>query len=222
MSNPSTRERATMMRLRYATTLVFVALAVPALPCSAQFVLADSSLPTVPPPVAVPVVPALDVKPVVITPFVAFSRSARSLRDSLVALARAQVGRRYVFGGESPEGGFDCSGLVRYLLATFDTRIPRTAAQQARVGAAVARDATRLRPGDLLTFGAGRRTSHIGIYVGDGRFVHASSAAGRVIESRLDRRPSRLIKPWRGVRRVLSATDSTAADSAVTSRQAGG
>jgi cell wall-associated NlpC family hydrolase len=157
----------------------------------------------------VPDVPALDVKPVVVTPFVAFSRSARSLRDSLVALARAQVGRRYVFGGESPERGFDCSGLVRYLLATFDTRVPRTAAQQARAGAAVDRDTTRLRPGDLLTFGAGKRTSHIGIYVGDGRFVHASSAAGRVIESRLDRRPSRLIKPWRGVRRVLAA-DSAA------------
>jgi cell wall-associated NlpC family hydrolase len=189
--------------------LALVALAAPALPCTAQSIVADTVLPTVPPPIVVPVVPALDVKPVVVAPFAAFSRSARSLRDSLVALARAQVGRRYVLGGESPEGGFDCSGLVRYLLATFDTRVPRTAAQQARAGAAVARDTTRLRPGDLLTFGRGKRTSHVGIYVGDGRFVHASSAAGRVVESRLDRRPSRLIKPWRGVRRILAA-DSTA------------
>src|SRR5205085_9946120 len=108
-------------------------------------------------------------------PFAAFSASAHSLRDSMVALARAQIGKRYVRGGQSPERGFDCSGLVRYVLGGFRVDMPRTARQQATEGLAVTRDTTRLRPGDLLTFGKGTRgVSHIGIYVGNGRYVHAS------------------------------------------------
>ena len=133
--------------------------------------------------------------------------SAASLRDSIVALARAQVGKRYVFGGATPDRGFDCSGLVRYLAAALKLDVPRTANEQSRAGRAVARDPSRLRPGDLLTFGSGKRVSHIGIYVGDGRFVHASTAAGRVVESRIDRK-GRGVKPWRGVRRLLAEADS--------------
>jgi cell wall-associated NlpC family hydrolase len=143
-------------------------------------------------------------------PFAAFSASARSLRDSLVALARAQIGRRYRLGGASPEHGFDCSGLVRYVMAALHVVLPRTAKDQARSGATVARDTTQLEPGDLLTFGSTRRISHIGIYVGDGRFVQASSKAGRVVETPLIRPLVRGVKPWRGVRRVLTAGDSSA------------
>jgi cell wall-associated NlpC family hydrolase len=90
--------------------------------------------------------------------------------------------------------------------------VPRTAAQQAATGLSLQRDTTRLRPGDLLTFGRSPRSvTHIGIYLGNGRFVHASSVAGQVIESPIDRPHSSLIKPWRGTRRVLSdaASDST-------------
>ena len=87
-------------------------------------------------------------------------------------------------------------------------QLPRTANEQSRVGLAVAREPGRLRPGDLVTFGSGRRISHIGIYVGDGRFVHASTKAGRVIESPLVRKPTREIKPWRGVRRIIATPDS--------------
>ena len=134
--------------------------------------------------------------------------SAASLRDSIVALARAQVGKRYVFGGATPDRGFDCSGLVRYLAAALKLDVPRTANEQSRAGRAVAKDPSRLRPGDLLTFGTGSRVSHIGIYVGDGKFVHASTAAGRVVESRLDRKPARGVKPWRGVRRLFADADS--------------
>jgi cell wall-associated NlpC family hydrolase len=141
-------------------------------------------------------------------PFAAFSMSAQGLRDSLVALARAQVGRRYRLGGTTPDRGFDCSGLVKYVMNAFGTEVPRTAREQARRGEAVERDTSRLRPGDLLTFGSGKRIEHIGIYVGDGRFVHASSVAGRVIESPVNRPPARRIKPWRGVRRVLTPADS--------------
>jgi cell wall-associated NlpC family hydrolase len=74
------------------------------------------------------------------------------------------------------------------------------------------RDTTRLRPGDLLTFGkSSRGASHIGIYIGGGRYVHASSGAGRVIESDIGRVSSPLVRAWRGVRRVVAGapTDST-------------
>jgi cell wall-associated NlpC family hydrolase len=146
-------------------------------------------------------------------PFTAWSNSVHSMRDSLVAVARAQVGTKYVLGGTSPEGGFDCSGLVRYVMAAFKVNLPRTARMQATTGLAVVRDTTRLRPGDLLTFGKGKRgvVSHIGIYVGNGRYVHASSVAGQVIESDIARTRSPLVKAWRGVRRVVSGA---AADSA--------
>lgn len=140
-----------------------------------------------------------------------FNVAALALRDSLVAMARAQLGRRYRYGGESPGRGFDCSGLVQYVLAAFDVRVPRTAAQQARVGTEVVRDTAALRPGDLLTFGTGRRVEHIAIYVGGGRMIHASSAAKRVVETPVDRAPRGLIKPWRGVRRIVFAADSAAA-----------
>jgi cell wall-associated NlpC family hydrolase len=142
-----------------------------------------------------------------------FGVSATTVRDSLVTLARQQLGRRYVFGGATPDKGFDCSGLIRYVLARLDISVPRTAAQQEGVGARVAKDTSELRPGDLVTFGQGNRASHIGIYVGDGRFIHASSKAGRVVESQLIRPAARLIKPWRGARRILAGADSVTAES---------
>jgi cell wall-associated NlpC family hydrolase len=145
-------------------------------------------------------------------PFSAFSASVHSLRDSiLVSIARTQIGTRYVRGGQSPDRGFDCSGLVQYVLAGFHVPLPRTAAEQALTGLSVGQDTTQLRPGDLLTFGKPKRgVSHIGIYVGSGRFVHASSKAGRVIESNLDRPKSPLIKPWRDTRRVVDLDDDAA------------
>lgn len=148
-------------------------------------------------------------------PFAAWSLSAHSLRDSLlVSVARTAVGTRYVRGGQSFDGGFDCSGLVRYVMAALRVSVPRTAAEQAATGLALERDTARLRPGDLLTFGRSpRAATHVGIYLGNGRYVHASSVAGRVIESPIDRPRSPLIKPWHGSRRVLSdvGTDSPAA-----------
>ena len=77
----------------------------------------------------------------------------------------------------------------------------------------MAKDKNRLRPGDLLTFAKGKRgVSHIGIYVGDGKYVHASSVAGRVIESEIDRPKSSLVRRWAGVRRLLgSQSDSVKA-----------
>lgn len=129
--------------------------------------------------------------------------------DSLVDLARAQIGRRYLFGGNDPGEGFDCSGFTRYLMRALNVVLPRTANEQAQMGEEIPRDPRFLRIGDLLTFGDGLRITHVGVYIGNGRYVHASSVAGQIVESRLDRRESSLIRAWRGVRRVLSDHDST-------------
>jgi cell wall-associated NlpC family hydrolase len=148
-----------------------------------------------------------------------FSASARTLGDSLVVLARAQIGRRYRFGGSSPRHGFDCSGLVRYVMALLHVPIPRTAKEQARTGRFVERDTSQLRPGDLVTFGSSRRISHIGIYVGGGRFVQASSKAGRVIETPLNRRLVPGVKPWRGARRLVSPDSIPVSDPSLITTQ---
>jgi len=153
-------------------------------------------------------------------PFAALSASAESLRDSVVQMARAQLGKRYKWGGESPEKGFDCSGLVSYVMSALSFNLPRTARQQAKQGLALTKDASQLLPGDLLTFGKGKKgaVSHIGIYVGDGKYIHASSIAGKVIESPLDRPFSPLIKVWRGARRILSFDDSVVVGGASSGR----
>jgi len=140
-------------------------------------------------------------------PFAALSNTALSMRDSIVVIARSQIGTRYRYGGTTPAGGFDCSGFVRYVLNTIQLMLPRTAAQQAQYGATIPKDTTRLRAGDLLTFGRGNRVTHIGIYVGNGRYVHASPTAGRVIETSLERTESPLVKIWRGGRRLLAERD---------------
>ena len=120
--------------------------------------------------------------------------------DSVVSRARSYMGRRYVWGGERPETGFDCSGFVRHIMRMAGVQLPRTSAQQARAGQEIPRDVSQLRVGDLLTFGRAGRISHIGIYVGNGRYIHASSYAGRITESELPRRSW-----WQGARRVLAA-----------------
>jgi cell wall-associated NlpC family hydrolase len=157
-------------------------------------------------------------------PFAAFSASAQSLRDSVVAIARSQVGTKYRRGGATPKKGFDCSGLIKYIMTALNLEVPRTAKQQSVVGLAIARDTSRLLPGDLVTFGKGTRgsVSHIGIYVGDGRFVHASSVAGRVVESKIDRPASSLVKIWKGARRMFSLDDSVAANTVVLAAKGGG
>ncbi|HEY4305953.1 MAG TPA: C40 family peptidase [Gemmatimonadaceae bacterium] len=156
-------------------------------------------------------------------PFEAFSNSAHTLRDSVVALARAQIGTKYKTGGITPGKGFDCSGLIQYIMTALKVDLPRTAKQQAKVGLALTRDTSELLPGDLLTFAKGKKgsVSHIGIYIGDGKFIHASSVAGKVIESPLDRPKSPLIKIWRGARRLMSLDDSVFATASVTGAKGG-
>lgn len=139
-------------------------------------------------------------------PFAALSHTLLAGRDSLARLAREQVGLRYRLGAVRPGLAFDCSGLIKWLLAAFDFEIPRTAAQQAKVGVAIPRDTAQLLPGDLLFFGHGPRVTHIGIYVGEGKYVHAANRRKGVIESEISR-----VGPtwWKGARRLLIETDST-------------
>lgn len=94
------------------------------------------------------------------------------------------VGTPYRYGGNTPESGFDCSGLIGYVYRNqTDARPPRTVAQLDGYGQPLAR--SQLRSGDLVLFGRGRPT-HAGIYVGQGRFVHAPSTGGTVRLDRLD------------------------------------
>ena len=91
------------------------------------------------------------------------------------------IGVPYVWGGNTPESGFDCSGFTKYVFAKEGIQLPRTSREQARVGQSVALDFAALLPGDLLMFAEpGEAISHVAIYVGDGRIIHASSAVGEV------------------------------------------
>jgi cell wall-associated NlpC family hydrolase len=95
--------------------------------------------------------------------------------------AHQYVGTPYTWGGNTPESGFDCSGFTKYVFARQGIRLPRTAREQAHVGDEVALDPAALRPGDLLMFAEPNEAiSHVAIYVGDGRIIHASSALGGV------------------------------------------
>ncbi|CAA9359731.1 MAG: hypothetical protein AVDCRST_MAG40-3400, partial [uncultured Gemmatimonadaceae bacterium] len=151
-------------------------------------------------------------------PLAALSRSATSLLDNLMSRARGQLGTRYVYGAAAPGAGLDCSSFVRYVMEAMNVRLPRTADEQAQAGRAIPRDRAQLRPGDLLTFGRGRRTSHVGIYLGEGRFIHASVSSGRVIETTIDRNQA-LFRRWQGVRRLIASTEP---DSAAASSERGG
>lgn len=102
------------------------------------------------------------------------------LREPLYARLMMVVNTPYTYGGNTPEGGFDCSGLVLYALRGItDRRLPRTTAQWATVSAPI--DPGRLQRGDFVFFNTlGGRYSHMGIYAGNEQFVHAPSTGGIV------------------------------------------
>jgi len=94
--------------------------------------------------------------------------------------ALALSGTPYKFGGISPETGFDCSGFVRYVFSQgANLTLPHGARAISQLGKAIPVD--QLQPGDLVFFNTLKKTfSHVGIYVGDGRFIHAPSSGGGV------------------------------------------
>ena len=97
----------------------------------------------------------------------------------ILAETEQYLGIRYVHGGESPKG-FDCSGLIYYVLRTLGYSAPRSVAAQARMGTPVGNDL--LQPGDLVFFATlgGKSPTHVGIYAGDGQFLHAPNSRSKV------------------------------------------
>ncbi|HZG71136.1 MAG TPA: NlpC/P60 family protein [Chondromyces sp.] len=100
----------------------------------------------------------------------------------VIEYSKQFMGVPYVFGGTTPSG-FDCSGFIRYVFDKLGVDLPRTAAQQYNVGKAVSR--ANLQPGDIVFFQGTYKAgiSHNGIYIGDNKFIHASSSQGVSITS---------------------------------------
>lgn len=123
----------------------------------------------------------------------------------VVQTALAVVGSPYQWGGTA-DNGFDCSGLIQYAYGRHGIRLPRTSRDQALAGSSVIAALDSLRPGDILAFAArpGGSVTHVGLYVGDGKFIHSSSTGVRLSRLDYDDPDGRYWMPrWVGVRRVL-------------------
>lgn len=125
--------------------------------------------------------------------------------SNVVETAIALIGSPYSWGGTA-ENGFDCSGLIQYAYGRHGIRLPRTSRAQALLGTAVPVRNDSLQPGDILAFAAraGGAVTHVGMYVGEGKFIHSSTTGVRL--SRLDLSDpdgAYWIPKWVGTRRVL-------------------
>jgi cell wall-associated NlpC family hydrolase len=130
------------------------------------------------------------------------TRVRRPVRDRLASAARHFLGLPYRWGGVSEHGGMDCSGMVKALFAKLNIELPRTSRDQFHTGEKVTLE--NLEAGDLLFFSTdGVTPNHVGLYIGDKRFIHAEKKAGHVIITALD-------QPWYakhflGARRIVEA-----------------
>lgn len=125
-------------------------------------------------------VSAVDPTPVALTPIARLQEVALS--------AISFVGKPYVYGSSNPDVGFDCSGLVQYVLAQSGVKkLPRTSTEMYEASSPI--NPEDLVVGDLLFFDSrgGVEVNHVGIYVGEGRFIHAPSSGGFVRLDRLDK-----------------------------------
>ena len=108
------------------------------------------------------------------------SSGSQDEAGDLIMNAMSLIGLSYRFGGNSPTQGLDCSGFMQYIFKrSMGITLPRTSAEMATVGQQV--DRANLKPGDMVFFGAGGRVSHVGMYIGNDRFIHAPRT-GRDIE----------------------------------------
>ena len=104
-------------------------------------------------------------------------------RDNVVAYAKTFLGTKYVYGGNTPESGFDCSGFVKYVLAKYGYTIPRTSASQYSGTTRI--NKSELKPGDLIFFGTSGTVNHVGMYIGNNNFIHAENSKTGVCISSL-------------------------------------
>lgn len=127
--------------------------------------------------------------------------ATKTLGEKIADFALQYVGYAYVYGAESPAQGFDCSGLVYYTYKQFGYKLTRTATQQYKNhGYTVSKDS--LQAGDLVFFSSnGYSITHVGIYIGDGKFVHASTSKTGVIISDLS--SSYYTRVWYGAKRIV-------------------
>lgn len=135
----------------------------------------------------------------------------REAGNEIVVQAVALIGVPYRWGGNDPARGLDCSGLVRHVFKVVaEIDLPRRSEEISRVGRKIAR--ADLRPGDLLFFNTlGQPFSHVGVYMGDGRFVHAPGRNGQVRVDQLDERYWR--RRFNGARRIdLASADGQTAE----------
>jgi cell wall-associated NlpC family hydrolase len=134
------------------------------------------------------------------------ARAPEAVARDVIEIAEGEVGRRYRLGGTGDPGdGFDCSGLIQYAYERVGIALPRRSVDQARAGREIGRDESELLPGDVLTFsGNGRGITHVGLYMGDGRFIHSASRGVQI--SRLgddDPNGRYWFRRWVGARRVI-------------------
>ncbi|MCB1567086.1 MAG: C40 family peptidase [Xanthomonadales bacterium] len=108
------------------------------------------------------------------------------LANAVLFRAIALVGTPYRWGGNTPESGFDCSGLVGYVFRdAAGLTLPRTSSSISEIAAPKVKR-SELASGDLVFFASGKRIDHVGIYVGEGRFVHAPNRGGTVRLDEMD------------------------------------
>jgi len=156
---------------------------------------------------------------------VAIAQAIRHAADSgnpLLTKALAYQGVRYRWGGTSRSSGVDCSGFTTSVFKTQGIKLPRTALEQSHIGDGVTKG--DLKPGDLVFFRTSRsyRVNHVGIYVGEGKFIHAATGAGHVMVSSLDEKYYlRCYATARRVADVQTASRAAAASKAATDEEVG-
>jgi cell wall-associated NlpC family hydrolase len=139
-------------------------------------------------------------------------QKARDAAAEITSTALGLVGVDYKFGGNHPDQGLDCSGFVRYVFQqATGISLPRSSKEQARVGQKV--DKTQLQPGDLVFFNTRRfQFSHVGVYLGDNKFIHSPSRGGSVEVVNFDNRYWQ--KAFNGARRIVGVVAGNEAHAA--------
>jgi cell wall-associated NlpC family hydrolase len=139
-----------------------------------------------------------------------FLSGVASKAGDVVVGALNMIGVRYRWGGNTPDSGLDCSGFVRYVFQdTLGMTLPRRAEEMSRVGEKVT--VSDLKPGDLVFFNTMRRSfSHVGIYIGDNKFVHSPSTGSTIRVDDLD--DGYWEKRFQGARRIENAQFNDGSD----------